>query len=74
MMISHIGRISSIAKKHSLGYGFLLTDVLEALGIPLSKKVACHTTDVIGAITLTACGFEVTRDSARFRTGLGICS
>ena len=39
IMISHIGRIANTSKDHDMGYGFLLTSVVEKLGIPFQKII-----------------------------------
>ena len=59
IMISHIGRIANTSRSHDLGYGFLLTSVFEALGIPLQKRMGFQVTDEIGSNTLLGCGFQI---------------
>lgn len=59
IMISHIGRIANTSRSHDLGYGFLLTSVFKALGIPLQKRMSFQVTDEVGSNTILGCGFQI---------------
>jgi len=77
IMISHIGRIANTTKVHDMGYWFLLTSVLEKLGILLRKRVGLHVNDEIGNSTLIGRGFKITKGSSApleqgFQTLLGL--
>ena len=51
-MIRHIARIANTTREHELGYGFLLTRVLEHFGVDLKKKVGVHMIDEMGVALL----------------------
>ena len=71
IMISHIRRIASTSKGHDMAYGFLLTSVLEKLGIPLQKRIGFQISDEISNSTLIGCGFKVIKgDSVTSEHGL----
>ena len=59
LMIHHIRWIANISKPHAMGYGFLLTSVLEQAGVSLKKKVMAGLNDDIGKATIQSYGFEL---------------
>jgi len=59
IVICHIARIANTARKHDLGYGFLLTRVFESLGVKLQKKVGVQAIDDIASSTLMGCGYTL---------------
>jgi len=61
IMIRHILRIASSTGDHVLGYGFLLTLVLEHFGVELQRKVGMQVIDEIGSSTLMGCSFSLAK-------------
>jgi len=59
IMIRHIARIANTTGEHDLGYGFLLTRVLEHFGVELQKRVEAQVIDEISSSTLRGCGFDL---------------
>ena len=59
IVICHIARIANTARKHDLGYGFLLARVFESLGVKLQKKVGVQAIDDIASSTLMGCGYTL---------------
>ena len=63
-MIRHISQIANTAGEHDLGYGPLLTSVIEHFGVTLQKRVGLQVMDEIGSNTLFGCGFKVTKSGS----------
>jgi len=59
IMIRHIARIATTTRRHDLGYGFLLTMVLEHFRVELQNKVGAQVIDEIGSSTLMGCDFDL---------------
>lgn len=64
IMVSHIGIIANTSYDHDMGYRFLLTSVLEELGIPLQKKVGFQVSDEITSSALIGRGFKVKKGAS----------
>ena len=50
--IRHLARMTNTSREHDIGYGFLLTLVLEHFGVSLQKRVGVQMTDEIGSSIL----------------------
>jgi len=61
IMIRHIARIANTTREHDLGYGFLLTLVIEHFGVVLQKKMGVQMVDEIGTSTLMGCDFPLVK-------------
>jgi len=59
IMIRHLARMKNTSREHNIGYGLLLTLVLEHFGVSLQKRVGVQMTDEIGSSTLVVCGFKL---------------
>jgi len=58
-MITHIARIVNTPRARDLGYGFLLTRMLEHFRVELKKKVEAQVIDEVGSSTFMGCGFDL---------------
>jgi len=64
IMIRHIAHITNITREHDLGYGFLLTWVVERFRVELQKKVGTQIIDTIGSNTLMGCGLDLAKSES----------